>query len=182
MVVINIETLEKIKRDNAFFDFENFCNKFGCSSKIAFNTAEKITYSDVNIGADKQIYESNESVLISFTVELLKKMGKSNGVISKYSENWIINKNKSYSLYKKIKESAVKNSFKGGFSVEDIDFTKEIIKATFRYNCFSLFILDGVVIAPSDHMEIFVWTATEKLKKNADDLVMQYHSFGLVSC
>lgn len=46
-----------------------------------------------------------------------------------------------------------------------------IIDSILRYNCFALFILENCVLAPTDHMDIFIWYTDESKQKKINDII-----------
>lgn len=178
MQIVDVRTLKKIKQRNTFFDFKNLCCKFGYCIKIECR-GDIISYSDIRLGADESLYKSIENTLISLFIDILNTVDLDSGVISRYNEKWIVNKSISLSLYNRFVELGIKNTFGGGFYMDDMTFNCDILKAAFRYNCFPLFISDNLIIAPSDHMEIFVWTSNNTLKESIELLVSQNKQLSL---
>lgn len=173
--------LKKTVLNNSFFDFKDLKTKYGYCYKIRFGDSEDvITYSDLQFGAKKELYEKYEQIIVEIMIKITNLFNAQQGVVAKYNEKWIVNKEKSEWLWNKMCIQKISNYFKGGFSIIDQSFVAIVTREILKYNCFALFIFDGCVIAPSDHMDIFIWFFDDKLKNKIDIILRTYSNKNLI--
>ena len=180
MKIIDDIELMRIKERNKFFDFDILDSDSGWKSRIEFADKDKnITYSDIQFGASIEKVEERAKCLKHLVKELISLFGDY-GVISKYNEKWVVDRNQSKLLYDCIKKHNISVRFNGGFLLPDDHMTMLIVDAILRYNCFALFILPGCVLAPSDHMDIFIWYTDSAKRERINDIVYGYNRDKLI--
>lgn len=178
---VSEKELKKIVRKNAFFDFEDLKLNYGHCYKIRFADSEEvIRYSDLKFGAKKESYEKYSQLLVEVMIKITALFNVQKGVVAKYNEKWIIDKEKSEFLWNNMNVQMISNDFEGGFLIIDQSFVEMVTREILKYNCFAIFIFDGCVIAPSDHMDIFVWFFDVKLKNKIDIILHTYAEKNLI--
>lgn len=171
MNVVNEAELKRIKANNGFFDFEKLESGYGFKSVIEFDDPGKsVTYSDIQFGVSGKEVDERAECLKYIVKELLALFG-GNGVISKYGEKWVLNRLKSKQLYECIKKQSLSVCFDGGILIPDDCVTMLIVDAILKYNCFALFILENCILAPTDHMDIFLWYTDADKQRKIHDIV-----------
>lgn len=171
MRVVDGPKLERIKANNGFFDFDKLESDYGLKSRIEFDNSKKsVTYSDIQFGVSAIEVDERAKCLKYIVKELLALFG-CNGVISRYNEKWVLSRLKSKSLYDCFKKQRLSICFDGGILIPDDYVAMLIIDSILRYNCFALFILENCVLAPTDHMDIFIWYTDESKQKKINDII-----------
>lgn len=172
---VSEKEITEIKNKNDFFNFEALELNYGYCNKICFKDEKEIvTYSDLKFGAKRNLYYDRVEVIISVIKDVMRLFNEQCGVVVKYNEKWIIDKKKSKNLWDIIAEQKISNEFKGGFLLQEPIFVEKVIESILKYNCFALFIFDGCIIAPSDHMDVFIWFRDVGLKTRLNNILQQY--------
>lgn len=151
--------IKKIKNNMKFFDFNELNSYDNSNIVIKFNKKiENITYSDILFGHDEKIFDFKKETLIEFTKKVIENVLEQECIILKYNEKWIVNKEKSYELFKVLDNFAIKNTFNGGILVDkNSEIVSLFIESVLKYNSFIelIFVDLKLIISPTDHMDIF---------------------------
>ena len=178
---ISEKELKEIVKRNAFFNFEKLELNYGYCYKVRFDDFEEVVrYSDLIFGANEEIYKEYSQIIVEVMTKITDLLGAQQGAVAKYNEKWIVDKEKSEFLWNAMHNQQISNYFKGGFLIEDLTFVENITREILKYNCFAIFIFDGCVIAPSDHMDIFMWFFDIKLKNKIDIILQTYTKKNLI--
>ena len=178
---ISKKELKKIVCRNTFFDFKSLKLNYGYCYKIRFDDLEEVVrYSDLKFGVEKELYKKYSQLIVEVMIKITTLFNGHQGVVAKYNEKWIVDKEKSEFLWDSINVQKISNYFEGGFLITDKSFIKIFTEEILKYNCFAIFIFDGCVIAPSDHMDIFVWFSDIKLKNKIDIILQNYANNNLI--
>lgn len=163
---------------NNFFDFQELKLNYGYCYRIRFDDFQEIiSYSDLKYGFEKELYENEMRLIVEIMIRICALVNDRPGIVARYNEKWIIDKDKSRFLWKRMVEQKISNNFKGGFIITNQLFIEKLTQEILEYNCFALFIYEKIVIAPSDHMDIYVWFLDIALK-NKFEFILKKHANG----
>ena len=139
---ISEKELIKIVHKNTFFDFKELKLNYGYCYKIQFSDlTDVVRYSDLRFGAQRELYEKCSQLIVELMIKITTLFDSQQGVVTKYNEKWIVDKEKSDSMWNKMRVQKISNYFKGGFSINDQSFVEMVTQEILKYNCFSLFVL-----------------------------------------
>lgn len=160
-----------------FYDFDNLCGRNDI--RITFNNNfPDVRFGDLDYGADLKSYSVKENLICHFIFLLLNNVADCNLILKKYNEKWIVNKDKSAKLYERLKLLQVNNTKTEYITVDkNSDIIRLFVEAALHYNSFFEFLLpaERMVIAVTDHMDIFISAKSEETLQKAEKILTGFN-------
>ncbi len=169
----------RLKSSIPFYDFEDLAIRGGVTYVIkAPEACGQIRFGDIAPGnctvAD---YREPEELLLSFFAVLLDTIDERECTIVRYEPQWVVRASRSPELSSALEKSGINNDTYG-ITVDKHDpMVKELVTSAFRYNSFIqvLFPGRGIIITPTDHMDLFIDLPASNSPVKRVELVLQRH-------
>jgi len=154
---LSLNELKKIEKNLSFYDFKNLDAKNQLLIKLS-DEIDITRYDDVQFGGSIENFIYLSNVLKLIIMDLIQYLFQEPVILSKYQNNWIIDRNKNIELYKFLKLEKIRNNYSGALCINDNIILKEFIDANFKFNSFVQFIFPNskIIITPTDHLDIFI--------------------------
>ncbi|MDE6059240.1 MAG: hypothetical protein K2G44_04280 [Clostridia bacterium] len=167
----------------SFFDFDNLECPTG--EKIVVSIQEGIVnvrYIDLNYTTFEKSsfiqYKKNEQTLQKFIKMLMGFLQSNSRFVFKYDEKWVKNGRLSKKLYRLFVQKGISDN-DNVLCIKDKKIVSDITNANFRNNTLSYFVFleDEIIIVPTDHMDIFIFGKTEKMRDIREYLKKNLYQF-----
>lgn len=182
---LNREEMEKFFDSMDFFDFDDFETKEFFQWKIEFcQNVNTVIYSDlqgINIKKRfrKKQFQKKQFLLQQCMKELLACIEEEHCYLKRYNEKWIVRKLKSIALYKQLKHNRIFNEASTIIMTEkNSPLIFRFFDSIMKYNSFVLFAFPDskVIIAPTDHMDIFIYSKHREMEQYIIKCISQINS------
>ncbi len=173
----DVTETRRLKSSISFYDFDDLAIRGGATYVIkAPGEYAHIRYGDTALGncaaAD---YRELEEMLLDFFSVLLDTIDERECTIVRYEPKWVVRASGSPKLFSTLKKNGVSDDVHG-ITVDKHDpMVKEFAVSSFRYNSFIqvLFPGRGIIITPTDHMDLFIDLPSSSSSVKRVDLVLQ---------
>lgn len=176
---------KKVLNELSFYDFQSFSLSSGYEKVLKLSEGDNnIRYCDVSYNnydnAIKNKYYKREKLLIKIFSKMIPVTCDT--FLLNYSDNWIVNKRIAPQLSKLLNTYDIRNKsrmLKISMFSEAIAFLKSIL----RYNSFASFLFpaEGLVIFPTDHMDIFIFSKNYKTLNDVSNKIVGLGGYSLVN-
>ncbi len=175
----------RLKSSIPFYDFEHLAIRGGVTYVIkAPEKYAHIRYGDIALGnCTAADYHELEEMLLNFFSVLLDTIDEKDCTIVRYEPKWVVRASGSSKLFSALKKNGVSDDVHG-ITVDKHDpMVKEFAVSSFRYNSFVqvLFPGRGIIITPTDHMDLFIDLPTSSSSVEQVELVLQKHRDSIVA-
>ncbi|MGL5042980.1 MAG: hypothetical protein ACRC6X_07805 [Culicoidibacterales bacterium] len=174
---LNAFEIQKMKNELQFYDFYNLDIVKGAKYTITLSLeSPATTFSDLEFKGERKEFAEQFRILMCFIQDLLILIDEESCVIMKYNENWFENKMQSTDgrwLFDNLLESEVE-----GITVsKEEKIVKLLIQSVLYYNSFILivFVKSRIIIAPTDHMDIFIFIENSIKYESKIDGLIDFH-------
>lgn len=148
-----------------FYNFDELECRDGYTYRIEHNRTKTVTYSDLQLGEDKNLFVFQKTNLSCLLHELLHSIPDQRCIVKRYENKGVIDENLSKELTQTLKQFKCKHAI--GIVINK---TNPIIDlffdSVFMYNSFVQFIFSEsqIIISHSDHMDIFISSKKDRLQ------------------
>lgn len=167
--------INHLKRKLSFFDFDELC----ADEKMMIQLAGDIVrYGDFSTREDVRYFRFEMKVLINLMKRIMQSQKDETCIVLKENEKWLVNPGSAQRLYSIFRKNGIKNKKTEGILI-DIASEWEIIRrlsiSVFQCNTSALFVLpeSGLVLIPTDHMDLFVFCRNKELLEKIERIVRQ---------
>ncbi len=167
----------RLKNSIPFYDFEHLAIRGGATYVIkAPGEYAHIRYGDIALGnCTAADYREPEELLLSFFAVLLDTIDERECTIVRYEPQWVVRASHSPELSSALERNGINNDTYG-ITVDRHDpMVKEFATSAFRYNSFIQFLFPGrgIIITPTDHMDLFIDLPASSSSVERVELVLQ---------
>ncbi len=173
----DVTETRRLKSSIPFYDFEHLAIRGGVTYVIkAPEKYAHIRYGDIALGnCTAADYHELEELLLNFFSVLLDTIDERECTIVKYEPKWVVRASGSSKLFSALKKNGVNNDVHG-ITVDKHDpMVKEFAASSFRYNSFVQVVFPGrgIIITPTDHMDLFIDLPASSPSVRRAELVLQ---------
>ncbi len=174
-----------LKSSVPFYNFEDLAIRSGVRYVIkAPEEYGHIRYGDIALGnCTAADYCDLEELLLNFFSVQLDTIDEKECTIIRYEPQWVVRASESPELSSALDKNGISNDIHG-ITVDKHDpMVKEFAVSSFRYNSFIqvLFPGRGMIITPSDHMDLFIDLPASSPSVKRVELVLQRHGDDIVA-
>lgn len=183
---VSAKELNKIMKSILNFNITEWETQNGEECIIMFtDEIDNVIFSDFN--KDKyEIYTEKEACVKGLLKSIFNCIDSNECLIIKENEKWITNRKKGKLLDRVLRENEINNRGNCGIYVsKNSPIIPLFVEATLRYYAFVAFVFEKekLIIAPSDHMDIFIFYEKHDIYSIIKECVEQYnhekHVFGI---
>lgn len=138
---------------------------------------DNVIFSDFN-KEKQEIYRKKETCVKELLKSIFYCIDSNECLIIKENEKWITNRKKAKLLDRILRENDIGNTENCGIYVsKDSPIIPLFVEATLRYYAFAAFVFEKekLIIAPSDHMELFIFYEKHDTYSMIKECVEQYN-------
>lgn len=175
---ISAEELNKIMTSEFNFDFAEWDIRDGKECIVMFSDEiDTVIFNDFNKDKD-EVYRKKEGYIKDLIERIFNCIDSNECLVIKDNEKWITNREECKMLDRVLKENDISDTENCGIYVpKDSPMIPLFVEATLRYFAFVSFVFEKekVIIAPSDHMDLFIFYERQDIYSTIKECVKLYN-------